>query len=1146
MIINGIDFPNKLIKSIENNNLVVFVGAGVSMGAPTCLPNFDKLAEEVACGTTYVKKDNEPCDVFLGRVKFGKIDVNKIAAEMLSRLDLKPNKLHEYIVNLFSEKEQIKIVTTNYDQMLEIAAKSFDRDTKIYDAPALPLGNDIHGIIHLHGNISEPNYMVLTDSDFGNAYMVNGYASRFLVELFAKYTVLFVGYSYNDVIMRYLTRAMVNEGESNRYILTDDNQSEWAQLGLNPIIYPNNDYDSLYSGIKHLGEIVNRKPSEWKRVLADVANCPPLDYALESEIEYCLEDENKRRLFAESVHGQDWMWWLDKRHVFDRIFSRTASILEVDFLWMDWITKEFACEESETIQQMLIKHNAYNIELANRIYHYLVANFDNVSDKQLFSMVELFKEELDEQWIILRLVEEYTERGFVVGAWDLYKRFFDNKVVLKQSWFSLPEAGIDYSIAFIGEQFYIKTGWDKFGKDLLKTSPEEILEYGKTIILNVHDKYYNLGLSNDENESWDMMEIPLEDKNRRPYSDDVLLILIDAIEEGIVEMEKRRPLYAKEYILSCIDSRSVLLRKIGLRMMRDTSLFSADEMFELINERFGLFSQTYKEQIFLDIAYIFNDISEINREKIYDIIESGKENGHEESDAYSIYNWCVWINKKCGKHKRINDIAESVKTKYPYFAPRDNPELSIVFSDVKCGNESPITEKELLHMERNELIRFLSEYQDDSFDGPNREGLLLTFSNCIKGNYQWIKDLIPYLVDSFELNSDIWSRVFESITYSEMSPDQKYQILCMLSAQDFLDLYYKNISRLMEKIVENAEKKELKKYERKIWEIANYIIHEIEADKEDVRVRTIDMSFNMASSLCINSLIRLYEVSNDIEGEKYLLLLEETLKSNRSDRRELICMVSGQFNYFFNRNKRWCVDNILPLLSSFDMDIFSSAWEGYVFFSGRLYLADVPIIQKMYLDAVEKVQWLSKETKQRFIELYAVLVTWVIDNPIKEYIAKLLVNISDEERTVFAQTINHVLENMNEDDINNLWDKWLSTYIYNRIHNIPVTFGDKELVEMAEWIFNLKDQKINYLKLISKVKISSAECSLFLFRLKDEEWYKSNLEVTKDILIWLLDSDNIPNYIYAEINHLKQLLELEGVECSQLHEKIIGKGRVDG
>ena len=40
--------------------------------------------------------------------------------------------------------------------------------------------------------------MVLTDKDFGRAYLTEGWARRFIQDLFLKFTVLFVGYSHND------------------------------------------------------------------------------------------------------------------------------------------------------------------------------------------------------------------------------------------------------------------------------------------------------------------------------------------------------------------------------------------------------------------------------------------------------------------------------------------------------------------------------------------------------------------------------------------------------------------------------------------------------------------------------------------------------------------------------------------------------------------------------------------------------------------------------------------------------------------------------------------------------------------------------------------------------------------------------------
>ena len=77
----------------------------------------------------------------------------------------------------------------------------------MYEAPALPLGRDFTGIVYLHGSIDRaPSRLVVTDRDFGHAYLTDAWAARFLQEMFRKYTVFFIGYSHNDVVMNYLAR----------------------------------------------------------------------------------------------------------------------------------------------------------------------------------------------------------------------------------------------------------------------------------------------------------------------------------------------------------------------------------------------------------------------------------------------------------------------------------------------------------------------------------------------------------------------------------------------------------------------------------------------------------------------------------------------------------------------------------------------------------------------------------------------------------------------------------------------------------------------------------------------------------------------------------------------------------------------------
>ena len=92
--------------------------------------------------------------------------------------------------------------------------------------------------------------MVITDKDFGRAYINEGWAQRFLVKLFSNFTILFIGYSHKDRIMNYLTRALQPRETNLRFALTPENETDnidWNVLGIQPINYPQPNEDDHYS-----------------------------------------------------------------------------------------------------------------------------------------------------------------------------------------------------------------------------------------------------------------------------------------------------------------------------------------------------------------------------------------------------------------------------------------------------------------------------------------------------------------------------------------------------------------------------------------------------------------------------------------------------------------------------------------------------------------------------------------------------------------------------------------------------------------------------------------------------------------------------------------------------------------------------------
>ena len=198
MKIKNIDFPKRLLNALRDDKLVVFAGAGVSKGAPACLPLFAELADMIAQGTGEALQEGEPIDRFLGRLQHAEVKVHALAAEVLSQECLEATELHRDLLRLYSDAAQARIVTTNFDLLFEQASEAvFDDKPEVFRAPALPLGHQFRGIIHVHGAVSRPNEMVLTDLDFACAYLTEGWARRFLIELFRNFTVLFVGYSHD-------------------------------------------------------------------------------------------------------------------------------------------------------------------------------------------------------------------------------------------------------------------------------------------------------------------------------------------------------------------------------------------------------------------------------------------------------------------------------------------------------------------------------------------------------------------------------------------------------------------------------------------------------------------------------------------------------------------------------------------------------------------------------------------------------------------------------------------------------------------------------------------------------------------------------------------------------------------------------------
>lgn len=279
LIPNGPDVPERLLRAHEEGKVVFFCGAGISY--PAGLKNFTWLVDELyerlnreRAGPEAVAYADKRFDSVLTLLERDLAGGRQTLRAHLPGI-LKPNlrkrgalDTHRALLALATDRDdRTRLVTTNFDRLFVKA----DSKANHISAPHLPTPKRSRwdGVVYLHGLMDEApsqdnlNRLVLTSGDFGLAYLTERWASRFVSELFAKYTVCFTGYSADDPVLRYMLDALSADellGENPIEVFSfagaasgseEHVRESWNAKGVTPIVYADgNDHATLHDTIR--------------------------------------------------------------------------------------------------------------------------------------------------------------------------------------------------------------------------------------------------------------------------------------------------------------------------------------------------------------------------------------------------------------------------------------------------------------------------------------------------------------------------------------------------------------------------------------------------------------------------------------------------------------------------------------------------------------------------------------------------------------------------------------------------------------------------------------------------------------------------------------------------------------------------------
>lgn len=309
-ISGGPEIPLEILEAQEDGTLVLFCGAGISM--PAGLPSFKGLVDLVYQALTTKRNPDEQAewnaenfDRVLGLLerRFGPAQVRAEVRKILATPASPQLDTHHAVLDLARDGHgQLRLVTTNFDLLFEVASPT----VRATAAPLLPVPKPYkwNWLVYLHGRLDsndpEGQHLVLTSGDFGVAYLVERWASRFVGELFNHCTVLFVGYSVNDPVMRYLIDAIAAERASDERIhrayalagFQSGNaphaEAEWDAKGITPILYDESGNHALmHKTLKAWARIWSRGLSSKLNIVTSLAPQDPASLPQEAISQFC-------------------------------------------------------------------------------------------------------------------------------------------------------------------------------------------------------------------------------------------------------------------------------------------------------------------------------------------------------------------------------------------------------------------------------------------------------------------------------------------------------------------------------------------------------------------------------------------------------------------------------------------------------------------------------------------------------------------------------------------------------------------------------------------------------------------------------------------------------------------------------------------
>ena len=1002
------DIPLEILEAQESGQLVFFCGAGVSY--PAGLPSFPGLVNDVY---TSLLADKEPLeeeaikggfyDRALGllesRVRSNNSDKpNQLRRAIIERLNIADGadlSTHKAILDLSkTEKKNYRLVTTNVDKGFLFANPSLDLQVDMAPKLPVPKPHKWESVVHLHGIIdtqNDPNgdHLVFTSGDFGSAYLTERWASKFVTELFSHFTVLFVGYSINDPVLRYMTDAISAERRvgynkfNQPYILAKSTPKEleadtiiWKAKGVEPILYTYG-HLNLHNTLKHWAAYARDGLNGKERIIKTKARIPPVlpydnDESVRQVIDTLREKTNNSkedvsghpaRIFSELEDPPapiEWLPILDEEGLlclsdkYDSVHPVTFSPIQENLkhpnpisisLWV-WISKHL---ESKYLVEWIISRG---ICLHPKLEELIEWTIDRSAPQEpyntfwrilLSGYTGCWRRNRVENYGFVEKLDEYKDILGFKHLLDMFEpvvnlskpiNFFDYEEGAKAENEGIFEAKID-----IGMSEYL---YQELKKQ--KSYPGNIIELllpTTTSLEKVMSLWELVGYADKTSDRsyWDLPSISAHPQNRT-YNSWVLLIEIcrDLWESA----SRSNPELAILCLALWKTIKYPVFRRLVLHAYTVSDLGEPEETFHylLSDEGWWLWSVVTQREKFRLLEKLWPVLSESSCRKLIEVVLKGpprKMYRDDIEDTRLTYRkdrekWHI-LEKLSGFRRHLPIDAKNeldrIRATYVTWKLSDNERDEFAhWTETRVGNEADLSMEDLFQLPIPSMLDRLLDVENNY-----HEGRIDLFRYGVRGNSERVVEILGYISENQISAKSIWHAALVGLADLE---NKYWSDVSNFLCQESKELYSQEawaIAWWTRKAVEEVEP--YTDEEEKFWKITNLILDNVDGeyafDNDDIISAAINDPVGISTESLLERLDKLkIKVGERISQNSHLNMINRIISDKRPRFFLGKAILASRLHYFYAVDPEWTKAYLLP---KFDWDVSEDAkyyWDGFL------------------------------------------------------------------------------------------------------------------------------------------------------------------------------------------------------------------------